>query len=156
MRKVVHLRMYLGREILKRENGDISNPNQKVSLIYETLEWNNYLKNIKNEGICKLEVEKLFEHDGKDYKSIEIDKKIIDEVNLAFKNDIKVVLTPEQKEIAELKAQMKKLLDKNHKVNNNIDNDLAELQAKYKEQEKKEVPSRFKNDKEWIKNKLKK
>ena len=139
MKKVVHLRIYLGREILKRENGQVSNQNQIVSLIYETLEWKNYLKNIKGIGICRIEVEKVLEHDGENFVVLEeIPQSIKDEVKAAHSLVEKPDLTPEQKEIAELKAQMAELLKAN-KVDKTpvnavvkVDEDeLAKLQAKY-------------------------
>jgi len=152
MKKVVHLRVFKGKKILKDENGKVENENNKVSLTYETLEWRNYLKRLIANGFCKVEVEKLFELKGEKYVECEVPKKIKDEVLLAHKGDQTVKLTPEQKEIAELKAQMAELLAISKK--GDVDEDLEDLKVEYKKQEGKDVPNNKKNDKEWIKSKL--
>ena len=152
MKKVVHLRVFKGKKILKDENGKVENENNKVSLTYETLEWRNYLKRLIANGFCKVEVEKLFELKDEKYVECEVPKKIKDEVLLAHKGDQTVKLTPEQKEIAELKAQMAELLAMGKKSGE--DEDLEDLKVKYKKQEGKDVPNNKKNDKEWIKSKL--
>ena len=50
MKKVVHLRVYRGTKILKDENNKVENENNKVALIYDTLEWHNYLKRLVANG----------------------------------------------------------------------------------------------------------
>lgn len=153
MKKVVHLRVFKGTKILKDENGKVENENNKVSLTYESLEWKNYLKRLVANGFCKVEVEKLFELvDGK-YVPCEIPSKIKEEVLIAHKGDQTVRLTPEQQKIADLEAKLEAFMNLSKKEED-IDSDLEELKAKYKEQEKKDVPNNKKNDKEWIKSKL--
>ena len=166
MKKVVHLRVFKGTKILKDENGKVENENNKVSLTYESLEWKNYLKRLVANGFCKVEVEKLFELvDGK-YVPCEIPSKIKEEVLIAHKGDQTVRLTPEQQKIADLEAKLEAFMNLGkQEVVENIKltkedvftgekDDLEELKAKYKEQEKKDVPNNKKNDKEWIKSKL--
>lgn len=153
MKKVVHLRVFKGTKILKDENGKVENENNKVSLTYESLEWKNYLKRLVANGFCKVEVEKLFELvDGK-YVPCEIPSKIKEEVLIAHKGDQTVRLTPEQQKIADLEAKLEAFMNLSKKEED-VDSDLEELKAKYKEQEKKDVPNNKKNDKEWIKSKL--
>ena len=153
MKKVVHLRVFKGKKILKDENGKVENENNRVSLTYESLEWKNYLKRLIANGFCKVEVEKLFELvDGK-YVPCEIPNKIKEEVLIAHKGDQTIRLTPEQQKIADLEAKLEAFMNLGKK-DEDVDNDLEELKAKYKEQEKKDVPNNKKNDKEWIKSKL--
>ena len=169
MKKVVKLRTFRGTEILKKEDGSYKNENSLVSLVYDTLEWNNFLKNIKANPYCKIDVEKVFENvDGK-YNEIEIPENIVKEVEKAHKGEQEVKLTPEQVEIAELKAQMAQLLGKTKVVKVDAKDDVLELKKedvftgtepldnlrnKYLEKYKKEVPNNKKNDEEWIKSKL--
>jgi len=110
MKKVVWLRIYKGQEILKSENGVVKNENSKVALSHETLEWDLYLKSLKYNPYCKVSVEKVLEFSDGEWKECEITDEIKKEVLIAHKGDNKVILTPEQKEIAELKAQMAELL----------------------------------------------
>ena len=142
MKKVVWLRIYKGQEILKSENGIIKNENSKVSLSYETLEWDLYLKSLKYNPYCRVSVEKVLEFLDGEWKECEITDEIKKEVLIAHKGDNKVILTPEQKEIAELKAQMAELLGrKENKSKNvedeNVNDELEDLKIRYKEQEKK-------------------
>lgn len=172
MKKVVWLQIYKGSKVLYNENGKVENENQNVKLIYETLEWTNFLKAIRYNPYCKVEVIKVLqptkdENNKIEYKEIEISESIKKEVLIAHKGDVEVKLTPEQKEIAELKAQMAILLGKNTKKETKVedikvvdevlvseDDNLSVLQEKHLDKFKKEVPTRYKNDVEWIKNKL--
>ena len=60
---VVCLRWYksngFGNQISKDEKGNIQNKNQTVTEIYNTIEWNNYLKHIGVHGFVKIDVEKV-------------------------------------------------------------------------------------------------
>jgi hypothetical protein len=161
MKKVIWLRIYRGNEILKRENGTIKNENSKVALTHNTLEWKLYLEHLRANPFCKVVVEKVLEQKDGKYVELEIPKSIEDEVRIAHLGDQTVKLTPEQKRIAELEAKLDALLslklvdgDKKEDIKV-VDEDLEDLKSKYKEQEGKEVPNNKKNDKEWIKNKLK-
>ena len=132
----MHLRVYKGKKILWNENREIDNENQRVSLIYNNFEWLNYLKQIKGGGFCKVEVERFFENENGKQKDIDKSDivKIIDE---AFKGvEEKKELTPEQKEIAELKAQMAELLGKKKETKKVVSDDnpdeLKKVKADYK------------------------
>lgn len=107
MTKVVHLRIFKGTEILRKEDGTIKNENQIVKLLYETMEWNNYMTRLPYSGNCKVEVLKVLE--APDYK--ELDKSAInDEVQKAWLNKPQVVLTEQEKTILELKAKIDLLI----------------------------------------------
>ncbi|NQV77083.1 MAG: hypothetical protein HQ490_01860 [Lutibacter sp.] len=170
MRKAVWLRIYKGDEILKKENGQFKNENQLVKLIYGTLEWKNYLKGIAYNPYCKVEVEKVLDISNEKQAEIEIDADILKEVKNAFRPEKEIILTPEQIEIAELKAQMAELLGKKSNKPKKEEEEevlvlnkdevfngtqpLDNLKEKYLEKFKKDVPNNKKNDEEWIKNKL--
>lgn len=146
MKKVVWLRIYQGREILKKENGEISNENQLVKLVHGTLEWKNYLKGLKNSPLCKVEVYKVFETIKGGYKELKDFKDIKEELLLSLQKDEKE-LTKEQKEIKELKEQMAKILDKSIKGGkDNVEetHDLEDLRKKYKEKFGKKAHHMFK------------
>ena len=133
MKKVVHLRVFKGRKILKDENGKVENENNKVSLTYESQEWKNYLKRLIANGFCKVEVEKLFEFKDEKWAECEIPEKLKEEVLFAHKGDQTVKLTPEQQKIADLEAKLELLLNKDEKKDDIKDDDdeLSDLQAKY-------------------------
>ena len=135
MKRVVWLRVYRGKEVLKKEDGSISNENQLVKLTHDTLEWHNYLSGLKATPYCKVEVEKVLQPSEEiitkeerkglemvktksvktNYEELEIPKDIYNEVLVAHKGNQNVVLTPEQKEIAELKALVGTLVAKAEK-----------------------------------------
>lgn len=155
MRKVVYLQVYVGKELLLKQNGKVSNQNQTVTLEYPTQEWDNYMKHISTSGFCKVDVFKVkdIHQDKSVYTYTDCDN--FDEIKEIVKkhhvNKLKKPLSKEQIEINELKKQVKALL----KVSNiKKDDSLDELKAKYKEQEGKDVPVNKKNNKEWIKSKL--
>lgn len=146
MKKVVWLRIYLGREILKKQNGEIQNENQLVKLVYGTLEWKNYLKGMKSNPFCKVEVEKVFQQNEKGYDEIKDFKNIKEELLLSLQKD-KAQMTKEQIEIAELKEQMAELLGKKKKVKKDEPNDLENLRKQYLEKFGKKAHHMFKAEK---------
>lgn len=79
------------------------------------------------------------------------------EMNLPKKEkDVAKTIKDKDAEIEALKKQLAEAQKGGVQSSTNgaDDSELAELQAKYKEKEGKEVPPRFKNDKEWIAKKL--
>ena len=134
MRKVVHLRVYKGKEILKLESGKVKNENQIVSLVYDTFEYENYLKNLKNGGFCKVEVEKFFELKDSKYVSVDIPKSVSKGVEIAFKGDKTKNITPQEQKIADLEAKLEAFINKDKKEDEIDDNDeLKDLQSKYED-----------------------
>lgn len=171
MKKVVYLQVYVGKKLLFEENGKVTNQNQEVTLTYPTQEWDNYMKHLPSSGFCKVEVTKVLdeivEAGQYSYKLCEDFEELKSIVSKHLNNKVKKPLTKEQKEIAELKAQMAEILGKKNEkptvkeietvqveAVGGIDGDLEDLKAQYKVQEGKEVPNNKKNDKKWIENKL--
>lgn len=108
---IVNLRVYKGKELNYDENGKVKNENQSIKVFYDSVEWRNQLKNFKANGFIKVEVvsanyvtrNKDLTEELSEYDNIDVIKK---EVKNAFEGDRKIVLTPEQKEIQELKAKL--------------------------------------------------
>lgn len=70
------------------------------------------------------------------------------------KKDVAKTIKDKDAEIEALKKQLAEAQKGGVQPSTSGDSELAELQAKYKEIEGKEVPPRFKNDKEWIAKKI--
>lgn len=112
----IHLYIYKGKKgisgVATGENGKIINENHRVSLPLDTMEWNNWLKQVIPSGIIKIDVlgivkekkDKNGNYLSHTYGEVseEIKKKVAD--SLIAK--VNINLTPEQKEIAELKAMV--------------------------------------------------
>lgn len=107
-KRIVHLRVYRGRELNYDANGKVKNENHKVSLTHQTVEWANYLKNLRNNGFAKVEVVDVLEGSGSNYESVDASE-IKEEVAQAFEPKTEVVLTPDQKRIADLERMVKEL-----------------------------------------------
>ena len=119
--QVVHLNLYKGTEILKKQDGTISNERQTVKLFHGSVNWANFLKNIKAMGFGIAEVGKVVEQEttvfeqeeGKKaipnkvaYKDIETPTEITAEVARAMETNKAPELTADQKRIAELEAKL--------------------------------------------------
>jgi len=114
MRKVVHLRIFKGIEILRKEDGTIRNENQIVKVLYDTIEWRNYISRLPYGGNCKVDVLRVLS--VPDYQ--ELDKtEINDEVQKAFLNKPVLQLTEQEKTIEELKSKINMLIKDNAKAN---------------------------------------
>lgn len=100
---IVHLRVYRGRDLNFDANGKVKNENQSVKFTHDTVEWKNFMRNLIANQYIKVDVDKVL--DGDDSKK-EIAKgdfqKEVDSYMKAPEKD----LTPEQKEIKELKARL--------------------------------------------------
>ena len=116
---IVHLRVFKGQEMLYDANGNLRTPSQIVKLTHDTVEWKNFLNNLPATfGMAK--VEKVLSDLGNgEYKEVETPVEIIKEVEAVFKAPEKE-LTPEQKELAELREAVK-ALSKGNKAEKGID-----------------------------------
>ena len=133
---IVQLRVYRsngnGNQLSYDGNGNIQNTNQKVTEIYQTIEWANYLRHIRVHGFIKVTVEKVDDPNGK--VTIEQVQK---EVDKAMNPEVEKPLTPEQKQIAELKAMVealsggKKAESKDAKEVVNDDAELTKAREEY-------------------------
>jgi len=139
---IVSLRVYRGKEVNFDENGKIRNENQSIKVFYNTVEWTNQLKHLRANGYIKVDVEsaKVIKS-GKvvsDYQDIESIKL---EVKKAFEGNKEVVMTPEQKKIADLEAKLEAFMYGSKPENNETKNSeeenkkdvMKELRAKYRD-----------------------
>jgi hypothetical protein len=110
---VVKLRVYRGRELNYDQNGKVKNENHLVSLEHKSRNWVLFLKNLKLNGYCKVEVEKAFDVLDNGYREIKDLKTFAEEVKNAFNSNIEKELTPEQKRIADLEAKLESFMNNN-------------------------------------------
>ena len=113
-KRIVHLRVYKGKELNFDENRKVRNENHLIKSREDSNEFKSVLQFLPNNNYCKVEVEKVFtvsvdektgkesyqETDGNDIKEV---------VQKAFSNKPKAELTSEQKRIAELEAKIEAL-----------------------------------------------
>lgn len=104
------LRIYKGSEKMFNGSGKCLNENQKVTLVYDTLEWKNYFKYIGASGFGIIEVEKCFNGENE----IETPKEIAEFISKVFLTPEKE-LTTDQKRIADLEAKLESLTKKGTK-----------------------------------------
>lgn len=112
----VTLRLYYG-QVAYDVNQKVTSKNEPVTIEHDTVEWTNFLKHLKANGITKVDVEKVYDLDkiNKDepveslerYKEVE-DDKIQKEVDKYLQTPEKE-LTPEQKQIKALQDQINEL-----------------------------------------------
>lgn len=140
-------------------NGQAKQEAINVKLPYPSQQWDNYMKTLRFAGFNKVEVEQVTDEEvtlvtmkkkGKDftkqvkkYTVVDTPSKIIEAVKTALAKP-EVELTPEQKEIAELKAAIAELRGANAepkkeakkvepKEEESNDSDLDAARAEYKE-----------------------
>jgi hypothetical protein len=109
----VHLRVYRGKELLRKEDGSYKNENYTVKLNYETAEYKKFIELLRTNGYVKVEVERVLDlkkaDAGEKYGYAEatgkVRKDIEEEVNKAFAIPLPNQ-TPEQKQIAELRQMI--------------------------------------------------
>lgn len=144
--KIIHLHVYRGKQgaqgIVKDEKGKVLNINNLVKLTHNTKEWDDYLKMLRINGFVKVEVKGFLaglksngdlelNNDGS-FKYNEVPESVLKEVKEALKGSDEVKLTPEQKEIAELKTQMAELISGNkEKVPSKVDPELDKAREDY-------------------------
>lgn len=110
-KRIVHLRVFRGRELNYDANGNVKNENHKVSLTYDTVEYSNFLKHIQKNGFCKVAVTAAYQGDEK----VKHDD-IAQEVKEAFEGIEIVATDPRDLKIAQLEKQMKALIESNSKT----------------------------------------
>jgi len=132
----VHLRVYKGNgrneELSYDSSGKVQNENILVKLSHNSLEWSNFIKNVKLLGYVKPTVEAFLVDDEEDKSKIDAIQKEVDNANKVQE----VELTPEQKRIAELEAKLDALVggkkDKKQPKDTKND-DLEAVRAEYEE-----------------------
>lgn len=97
----VKLRIFKGRQILKKEDGSYQNENHLVTLQYNDLRWKQTLANLVRQNVCKITVEKVFEGD----KEIETPEALTKEINSLFEAK-QEQLSPDQQKIKDLQERL--------------------------------------------------
>ena len=105
---VVHLRTYQGRELNYNSNKEIKNPMSVVKIVYNTVEWSNFMKWLPVNGYCKVDVVKLIDLDSNE-EIKDVGGTIQAEVQEALLGSVKDNRTPEQIQIDELKKQIEEI-----------------------------------------------
>lgn len=82
-KRIVHLRIYKGKELNYDSAGKIKNENQLVKLVYKSREWHNFLKHIIINGICSVVIETVLIEAGKGYREVKATKDELAEVKKA-------------------------------------------------------------------------
>jgi len=112
---VVQLRVYksngTGNQLSYNENREVLNENHLVKLIYNTLEWRNYLEYLRVHGFIKVLVERVLQPTKEGYEEVKEFSNIQKEVDSAMNPQKEIALTPEQKKIAELEAKLNALTE---------------------------------------------
>jgi len=127
-RKIVKIKVYKGDQILLKQDGTISNEFHYIRTRYGTNEWKclmKHLKHLKHSGYCEVYVEgvqvisgdKIFKLNESEISSIK--KEVKDFFNFKTKQH----LSPEQKEIKELREKLDNLLKNSNKTQELNDSD---------------------------------
>lgn len=130
---IVKIRVYRGAELNYNAEAVVKNENHLVSLQHNTKSWVLFMKNLKLNGYCKVTVDSVWSEVKKgEYNEVKDIKAISKEVEDAFIGKDKIVLTPDQKKIADLEAKLEALI--NAKTPTNEDKEgVDKLRAEYKE-----------------------
>lgn len=105
---VVHLRTYQGRELNYDSNKEIKNPMSVVKIRHNTVEWSNFMKWLRVNGYCKVEVARVIDLDT-DEEMKDVGGAIAAEVKLAFEGEVKDNRTPEQIQIDILTKRLEEI-----------------------------------------------
>lgn len=129
----VSLQVYKGKELSYNKDGSVQNENHPVKIEHNTISWRNFMKYLRANGYVDVKVNSAYHVDADDkqtpYKDIDTIKK---EVKEALSPTPIKVMTPEQKEIAELKAKVDALIGKSPKKTKKI-KPVQEIDLKLKE-----------------------
>lgn len=134
----IKARLYKGKKTFD-EQGNLTSDSHPIDLpIYGSLQWQNFIANVKNLGYTELSNIQTIELDnGKPVKEVDIPSHIAEEMKQAFIVNKDIPLTPEQKEIKELKEQMANLVASSNKQpkakDNNTSSELDKARMDYKE-----------------------
>lgn len=169
---IVKLRVYKGAKFILEADGKTpANENELITLTYNDLQWKKHLVNLGKMGVCKIEIEKVYEVDKGKETEKQASQEMIDEVNAVLK-PVTENLSPEQKTIQELTKRLAKLEAKEGNTEKQVNPNnlkvvepkevtgledgetLEQLKAKYVEKFQKELPKPFKNNVAWIKTQL--
>ena len=96
-KKTVKLRIYKGKEVLKRSDDSIANENEILTLTYDDLQWKKHLQNLLRMGVCLIDVEAVYQGE-KEIDAEDVKKEIEELLKPNY-----AALSSEEKSIAELK-----------------------------------------------------
>lgn len=149
---IIRVRAFRGTELNYDANGKIKNENNTIAYEYGSKLWDLFLKNIKLNGYCKVNVESVKELiKDAEYKTIEDISKFEKEVQDAFVGTVVEKLTPDQKRIAELEAKLELLINANSTEKETVKDeevsDINVLREKYSELYGKKPFAGWKQDK---------
>lgn len=110
----VTLRMFYG-EVNYDKDGNVKSRNETVSITFGSPEWDNFIKHIKSHGVTSVKIEKVFDLSKVNekepveslnrYQEVEDYSDVATVINKLF-DTADVALTPEQKQIKELKEKL--------------------------------------------------
>jgi len=99
---IVKLRVYKGKEILLKADAKTpANENELITLTYNDLQWKKHISNLGKMGVCKIEIDSVYNAEKGTETKIEASQELINEVEAVLKPATNT-LTPEQKAILEL------------------------------------------------------
>lgn len=137
---VVQLRIFKGSEITKGEQGQIKNQNQTLKLKYDTKEWHNFIGTMYRNGwgrvnVLSAKIDKSGEVDWEKYEDVDsgVIEKIKAEVQSKLVKTSNKPLTQDQKEIAELKAQVAQLVEASKDKTPNVNEELESARKELKD-----------------------
>lgn len=94
-KRIVHLRVYRGKELNYDAHGNIKNESQLIKCREHSAEFNNQLKYLHLSGFARVDVEKVFLDEGGKYTEIEA-QDLVNQVVEAYYKDLKVAKTDER------------------------------------------------------------
>jgi len=115
MTNIVELRVYKGKEILRKTDGTVANENQKVTLNYDVFEFEKNIKNLSAQGFFQIELTNLYTDDKavEKFKTAEGEKtkaEINDQIQTLFKTKAEEKLTDDQRRIKDLEEKLAQVL----------------------------------------------
>jgi hypothetical protein len=139
--QTIHLRVYKQKAgvsgIVRDESGNVINENHLFKCSINTMEWKNWLKHVKNSGFIKIDIIGMYESiDGNGmFQYSEVPEEIKKSIESSMNPSEEIVLTPDQKRIADLEAKLESLIGGNKApkkdIKSSIDPELAEARKEY-------------------------
>ena len=103
-KRIVHLRVYRGKELNYDANGNVKNESHLIKCREHTAEFNNHLKYLHLNGYAKVDVEAVYADEGGKYAKIEA-QDIVNQVVEAFYKDDKLAQADSRWKSLDVKEQ---------------------------------------------------
>lgn len=94
-KRIVHLRVYRGKDLNYDANGKVKNENQLIKCREHSAEYNNHLKYLHLSGYARVDVENVFVEENGEYSKVDAPD-IVNDVLVAYYQDEKVAKTDER------------------------------------------------------------